>query len=147
MDLSGLKWPLIILIILGIGWLFSSGGINYMIKNFTKAEVGADPKRDVIDENGLSRLGGWMLLMWRYDKAMQVLQLAVDRYPDGRNVWYNRYRMVKCAEKLQQYALATTIMEELIGADASSKDPRVPPNDNLRLRSEKLIEMYEIKKR
>ena len=90
MDLSGLKWPIIIVVVVGVGWLLSSGGTNYMYKNFTTAEVGADPARDKTDEAGLSRLGGFMLKTFRYEKAEEVFATAVSRYPDGANVWYNQ---------------------------------------------------------
>lgn len=147
MDLSGLKWPIIILVVVGVGWLLSSGGVNYMFKQFTQAEVGQDPKRDKFDEKGLSWLGGYLLRTWRYEKALQVLAIAIDRYPNGKNVWYNKYRMVKCAEKLDKFALAVELLEELIRKNAHEIDPRVPVYDNLRLRADKLIEMYELKER
>jgi hypothetical protein len=55
--------------------------------------------------------------------------------------------MVKCAEKLEDYRKAVDILEELMDANASSIDSRVPENDNLKLRSEKLIELHELENR
>ena len=58
MDLSGLKWPIIIAAVVGIGWLATSGGINWMVGNFTKATPGIDEQQDKVAEVGLSRVGG-----------------------------------------------------------------------------------------
>jgi tetratricopeptide (TPR) repeat protein len=147
MDLSFLKWPLIIGGVVLVGWLASSGGVNYMYKKFTVNEPGADAKKDQIDEAGLSRLGGYCLMLFKYEKAMSVYETAVSSYPDGKNVWYNKYQMARCAERLGDYRKTVDILHELIDASANDIDERVPNNDNLRLRSEKLIEMHELEKR
>lgn len=144
MDLSRLKWPIIILVVVGAGWLTSSGGVNYMYNNFTKAEPGAEPARDKSDEAGLSRLGGFVLMTFRYEKAEEIFSTAITRYPGGANLWYNQYRLAKCKEKLEKYAEAVELLEGLIAADASSSDPRVPGADILRPRTDKLIEVHEI---
>jgi tetratricopeptide (TPR) repeat protein len=145
MDLSGLKWPMIILLVVGIGWLLSSGGTNYMFNNFTKAEVGADPARDKTDEGGLSRLGGFMMKTLRYEKAEEIFSVAMDRYPSGANFWYNQYRLVTCKEKLEKYREAADLLEGLIQANANAIDSRVPETGNLRLRADKLIEVHELR--
>jgi hypothetical protein len=80
MDLSGLKWPVIILIIIGIGWLASSGGVNYMIKNFTKSVPGQDIQRDKTDEAGLSRIAGYLITLLRWERAKNVIELTINRY-------------------------------------------------------------------
>ena len=53
--------------------------------------------------------------------------------------------MVKCAEKQSKWRQAVNLLETLIQFDAHSYDPRVPERDNLRLRADKLIEMYELR--
>ncbi len=145
MDLSGLKWPIIIVVILGIGWLMSSGGVNYMINSFTKATPGQDAERDKIDEAGLTRVGGYLLYLWRYEKAPDVMQTAVDRYGEsGANYWYNMYRLAKCTERMGKYQNSYDILQYLIQNTASQYDDRVPENDNLSLRSAKLKEVHEL---
>jgi tetratricopeptide (TPR) repeat protein len=147
MDLSFLKWPSIIGAIVLVGWLASSGGVDYMYKKFTTDQPGGDAKKDELAEAGLSRLGGYTLKLFKYDKTMEILETAITRYPEGKNVWHNKYRMVKCAEKLGDYRKAVDLIRELMDANASEIDSRVPNNDNLRLRSDKLIEMHELEKR
>jgi len=147
MDLSGLKWPIIIVVIVGIGWLGSSSGVNFMFKKFTEGAVGEDVKKDETNEAGLSRLGGWCLRLFKYKKALNILETAVQRYPEGKNRFHNEYRMVKCAEKLKQYKRASGLLYRLISANASQIDSRVPQNDVLILRREKLVETHELEAR
>ena len=147
MDLSFLKWPIIIGVIALVGWLASSGGVNYMYKKFTAAQPGVNAQTDAVDESGLSRLGGYCLTLFKYDKAMMVYETAVSRYPDGKNVWYNKYQMARCADKLSDYRKEVNILRELMAANAHSIDDRVPVNDNLRLRADKLVEMHELERR
>ena len=142
MDLSGLKWPIIIALVVGVGWLLSSGGTQWMFNNYTKAEVGADPARDKIDEAGLSKLGGFMLLTFRYQKADRILQAAITRYPNGAHVARNIYRQAKCAEKLKDYRRAVALLRTLVAADASQQDKNVPSNDVLKVRIQKLVEVH-----
>ncbi len=144
MDLSGLKWPIIIAVVVAIGWLLSSGGTNYMYNNFTKATPGADAARDKTDEAGLSRLGWFMMRTFRYKQAMECFQMAVDRYPNGANYWYNQYRMAKCAEKNNNYQRSVSILRMLIQNDAHALDSRVPVSDNLKQRSAKLVAVHEL---
>lgn len=147
MDLSWLKWVILVVVLAGAAFLLSPQGNDYMIKGFTKAQPGADPARDKADEAGLTRLGGFLMKTFRYQKAFDVFQLAIDRYPTGQQFWYNKYRQVRCAEKAEKYALATTLLEELMRNNAHEKDGRVPENANLKLRADKLIEMYDLRNR
>ncbi|HDP34578.1 MAG TPA: hypothetical protein ENN29_05655 [Candidatus Hydrogenedentes bacterium] len=145
MDLSGLKWPLIIVVIVGIAFLASSPGVNYMVNNFTKAAPGQDPERDRIDEAGLTRVGGYLMYLWHYERAMAVMQMAIDRYgPEGANYWYNKYRIARCLDRLHRYKASYDVLQELINVEASQYDNRVPGNDNLRARAAKLKEVHEL---
>lgn len=145
MDLSGLKWPIIIVLIVGIAFLASSPGINYLVNNFTKATPGEDPDRDRTDEAGLSRVAGFLIYLWRYEHALAVMQVSLNRYgPSGANYWYNKYRMARCLDRLGRYQESYNILQELIAADASQYDSRVADNDNLRLRATTLREMHEL---
>ncbi|HOV32480.1 MAG TPA: hypothetical protein PLX23_03855 [Candidatus Hydrogenedens sp.] len=146
MDLSGLKWPVIILVIIGICWLASSGGVNYMIKNFTKAVPGQDIQRDKADEAGLSRIAGYLITLLRWERAKNVIELTINRYGDsGANYWYNLYRLARCYEKLGRYQEAYNILKDLAQINAHQYDNRVPEYDNLNLRSQKLKELHELK--
>lgn len=145
MDLSGLKWPVIILVIVAVGWLCTSGGVNFMVNNFTKATPGEDEKRDKTDEAGLTRVAGFLMKTFRYEWALDVMEQAMDRYgEDGANYWYNKYRTAKCYEKIEDYQRSHTILQELIAANAHDLDERVPENDNIKLRAEKLKETHEL---
>lgn len=145
MDLSGLKWPLIIIVVLGIGWLASSGGVNYMHNNFTSATPGQDAQRDTVDEAGLTRLANYLLYLWRYDKAEEVLLAALTRYgPNGQNYHVNTYRLALVYEKQRRYQEAYNVLQDLIAIDAQQYDNRVPNRDNLALRAQKLKEIHEL---
>jgi len=142
MDLSGLKWPLIIVVVVFVGWLFTSGGVNWMVGQATKAEVGADLDRDARDEAMLSRIGGYLIYLWRYEKAAEVLNTAVQRYPDGANAFHNYYRLVTCYERQDMNQRAYNILQELMALEAWNHDKRIPGRDNLALRADKLREVH-----
>jgi tetratricopeptide (TPR) repeat protein len=138
MDLSFLKWPIIIVVVVGGGWLLTSGGVNFMYNKFTATPPGSDAKQDVVDEAGLSKLGGYCLKTFQYEKAMRMFNTACDRFPQGANFYYNKYRMAKCAEKMEDYPQAVALLRGLMQVNASTIDDRVPINDNLKARSDKL---------
>ncbi len=144
MDLSGLKWPLIIAVILGIGFLGTGPGINWMVDNFTQATPGADPQRDKVDEAGLTRVAGYLIMLWNYDRAEEVIRTAMERYPEGDDYWYNYYRLAKVVERQKRYQESYNILQELIGVNAHEIDDRVANNDNLALRASKLKETHEL---
>jgi len=147
MNLSFLKWPIIIGAVVGIGWLLSSSGVSYMYKNYADAEVGANDQEDERNEAGLSRIGRYSLMLFKYQQALEIFEFTVDKYPEGNNVWYNLYQMVRCAEKVEDFEKARDLLDVLIEADANSYDERVPINDNLKLRRDKLVEMYDLERR
>jgi len=147
MDLSFLKWPVIIAVIVLVGWLASSGGVNYMYKNYASAVAGTDAKQDERNEAGLSRIGGYSLALFKYSQALGVFEFTIQKYPRGKNVWYNMYRMARCAEKLENYKKAKDLLEALISVDAHTVDERIPVTADLTLRKEKLVEMYGLEKR
>lgn len=146
MDLSGLKWPIIILLIIGIAWLASSSGVNYMVRNFTKSVPGQDAQRDKVDEAGLTRVAGYLMFLLRWEYAKNVLELCIQRYGDkGANYWYNMYRLAKCYEKLGRYQEAYNILKDLAQINAHQYDSRVPEPENLSLRAGKLKEVHELR--
>lgn len=145
MDLSGLKWPLIIVVVVGIGWLASSGGVSWMQTNFTKNTPGVDAERDKLDEAGLSRLATYVLYLWKYEKAKELLTLSVDRYGDtGANYWFNLYRISTCDDRLGNWQEAVDGLQFLMNNNAHDIDPRIPENDNLALKAGKLREVHEL---
>ena len=144
MDLSGLKWPLIIVVVVAIGWLASSGGINWMISQSTKATVGQDAQQDIRDEQRLTSVAGYQLMLWRYEKAAEVMTTAIDRYgANGANYWFNYYRMAKCYEKMGKPGLAVNTLMEVMRNRSNITDDRVPNWDNLKLRATKIAETYQ----
>ena len=50
MDLSRLKWPLIIIVGVGAIWLLTDPGVKFLRNHFNQGEVGADPKKDYQDK-------------------------------------------------------------------------------------------------
>ena len=145
MDLSGLKWPLIIVVVVAVGWLFTSGGVNWMYSQSTKATPGVDAEQDKFDEAMLSRVGGYCMRLWKYEDAKKFFDTARDRYGVGaENYWYNTYRLVRCEERMGNYATAMQILEYLIAEGASQYDKRVPENDNLGLTRNKLAETHDL---
>jgi len=155
MDLSFLKWPIIIVVVLGGAWLLSDGGVNYMEKRFTADQPGKDAQVDKADEAGLSRLGAFLMFTFRYKHADQIFQKCAQRYPNGANYWLNLFRRARLQEKLAGgtsdpqkskmfYQASLDILVHLIKVNAHEKDDRVPNNDILRLRADKLAEVHEL---
>lgn len=144
MDMSKIVYPLIIVVVIGAGWLVTSGGVNWQIKKYTEATPGADTERDALDEKGLSKVGGFLLGTLRYERAAAVYETAIERYPNGENVWWNLYQLARCQEKLERYEDAVRNLDILRTQDADSFDERVPDFDNLNLRIQKLVEIHEI---
>ncbi len=139
MDLSRLKWPLLVVIIVGIGFLASSPGIDYMVNKFTAAQPGVDIAQDATDEAGLSRVAGYLMYMFRFERALEVLRLSMDRYgKSSANYWNNRYREAQCLDRLKRYKESYDVLQDIIRANASQIETRVPNNDILRTRAEKL---------
>ena len=50
MDLSRLKWPIIIIVVALAGWLMTEGGTNWIYKNLTATPPGTDQKADEANE-------------------------------------------------------------------------------------------------
>ena len=145
MDLSGLKWPLIILVVALAIWLVSEGGVNFMFSKFTATDVEQQSEETrVAYEAGLSRLGGFLLFTFRYDKAKEVIETTLERYPEGKNVLHNQYRLAKCLEKEGDYKGSVNILVELRDMQAHVYDERVPDTDVLNLRLNKLAETHNI---
>jgi tetratricopeptide (TPR) repeat protein len=144
MDVSKLIWALVIVAVVGGGWLLTSGGVNYMYNNATKATVGQDASKDETDEAALSKWGGFLLSTFQYEKAQKFYQTAVDRYPAGKNFWWNCYQLARAEEKLKNYEKSVQILTMLRDQNADAQDERVPDFDNLNLRINKLRELHEI---
>ena len=144
MDLSRLKWPLIIIVVVGVGWLVTDGGVKYLRAKFTEGEVGVDPKQDEYNEAGLSKLAGFLMFTFRYASAEEVLLDAMERYPEGKNFLHNKYRLAKCAEKQGRYDECVQHLVELRDMDAHQYTDEVPEHDILQRRIDNLVEVHEL---
>ena len=145
MDLSGLKWPAIILVVVAIGWLATSGGVNFMVDKCTKAAPGQDVARDKADEAGLTHVGGYLFVLLRYERAATVMNLAIQRYgTNGANYYYNLYRIAKCLEKMDRMQDSYNILRNLTDIDAKQFDDRIPNRDVLAARATKLKEVNNL---
>jgi len=145
MDLSWAKFPIIILVIGGLGWLVSSGGVNYMHKKFA-VEATEDEKQNEVNEAGLSRVAGFLMKTLRYEKGGKVLEDAIRLYPNGKNALYNQYRLAKSLEKQANYEGAIFLLVGLVelDPDAYTYDDRIAPDDAIKLRVDKLRETHEL---
>ncbi|MCP4642757.1 MAG: hypothetical protein GY851_20085 [bacterium] len=144
MDLSKLKWPLIIgVVALGI-FLISDPGVNWIHQRYLSYTPGVDVSKNEANEAGLSRLGGFLLKTFRYEKAQTVFNDALRLYPEGETRYYNLYRKAKCAEKLNNITESVRLLRQLQKMDAHSLDERVPEPANLKLRADKLMEMNDL---
>ena len=143
MDLSKVKWVVIAAVVIGVGWLLTSGGINWVYNNATKDTPGVDANKDKANEATLSRYGGFLLMTFRYERAKKFYQTAIDRYPEGQNVWWNLYQKARCEEHLDNIKGSADILYTLWLNDADQFDERVPDKATLRLRLDKLVEMYD----
>ena len=144
MDLSRLKWPVIIIVIVVIGWLVTDPGVRFLRAKLTEGQVGVDAKQDEANEAGLSMLAGFLIKTFRYASAEEVLKDALDRYPNGKNALLNQYRQAKCREKQGDYEGCIEILASLRDMDAHQTDDRVPEVDVLNLRIDKLAETHEL---
>ena len=145
MDLSFLKWPVIGIVVVGGCWLLSSGGVNFMYKQFTAEVPGMSQTKDEANEAGLSKLAGYSMAIFQYERAQHIYNEALNRFPNGKNHWWNIYQLARCEEKLEHYQASVDLLRKLIAGDAVTHDDRVSNNDALRLRIEKLVEMYDLK--
>ncbi|HOJ33579.1 MAG TPA: tetratricopeptide repeat protein [Candidatus Hydrogenedentes bacterium] len=143
MDLSRVKWVALAALVVLLGWLFTEPGISYLHRKFT-SDPGGDPKQAELNELGLSRLGGFLLRTLRYEWAERVFEDALRLYPDGKNSRYVLYRLAKVKEKRGDYRAAVAILERLMYENAHAIDDRVPNNDVLNLRRNKLVETHEL---
>ena len=145
MDLSGLKWPLIIAAVVGIGWLATSAGVNWMGQRFVAAAPGVDAQQDLRDEAGLTKLATYTYYLWKWQKTADILQTSIERYgEDGANYWYNLERLSNCYDRLGEYQESYDILRQLMDVNAHEIDSRVGNFDNLNLRASKLREMYDL---
>lgn len=137
-----LKWPLIVGAVALACWLCSSAGTEFMLHQYSKAQPGENADRDKRDEAGLSRLAGFLIFTFQYEKAAAVMEESISRYSmSGANYWFNMYRRVKCYEKMNDPRTAASLLDQVIGANASQFDERVPTNEALELRAEKMKEL------
>lgn len=144
MDLSWVKWPVIIIVVGTIGFLFSSPGINYMYDRALQGPVGEDEDADRRNEATISRLAGLLLVTFRYERAAEMYETATDRYPDGKNAWWNFYQLARCLEKMDEIEDAVDILVMLRDEDADQYDERVPSVRELEGRIQKLVEINEL---
>ena len=144
MNLTWLKWVVILAVVFGGGWLVTSGGVNYMYKRATTGPTGVDEAKDKSNEATLSRYGGFLISTFRYERAKDFYSAAIQRYPAGANRWWNRYQLARCHEKLDEIQQAVDILVMLWQEDADQYDERVPDRDQLKLKIQKLIEVNQL---
>ena len=145
MDVSKLIWLLVIVVVVGGAWLFTSGGVNYQFNKYTETPVSEESaESQVAHEKGLSKLGGFLLSTFRYERAAEVYKTAIERYPTGENVWWNAYQLARAYEKMENYEEAVRWLVHLRDSDADAQDERVPGRDALGLRIQNLVEVHEI---
>ena len=145
MDLSKVKWIVLIAVIVGIVYFMTGPGVNSAYNNATKATVGENPDRDAIDEATLSKYGGYLTLMLRHERSEEFYTTAIDRYgQDGKNFSLNTYKRARCYQKLNKYKESADDLFFLWTEDGDSHDERVPDNYNIQSQLAKLIELFDL---
>lgn len=144
MDMSFLKWPIIILVVVGGGWLATEGGVNYMYDKFTEGSVGEDAERDAFNEAGLNRLGWYSMMTYRYENATDMYLTSIERYPDGANVWMAYYNLARAYQKMDRFQESVDILGMLRNMDADQYDERVPDVQTLTYRIDTLVEVNQL---
>lgn len=143
MDLSKVKWIVIIALLVAAGWFVSTeSGKQTWFNHYTKNIPGLDANQDLKDEKGLSWLASLLIRTFRYEDAAEVLDATLDRYPDGANWYYNYYRLARCEEKLENYQAAADILLMLRDEYAGDVDGRIPNNQIIDYRLQQLIELH-----
>lgn len=143
MDLSKVKWVVIVAVVVAAGWiLFTDSGKSFVFDHYTKNTPGVDAAQDAKDEKGLSRLASLLIRTFRYEDAANVLDAAIARYPDGTQYYFNYYRLARCEEKLENYQEAVDILVMLRDENANSFDERVARPEIIETRMQLLVEMY-----
>lgn len=144
MDLSALKWVVIIVVVIGAGWLITEGGVNWVYSNATKTTTGVNAGNDKVNDATLSRYGGFLMATFRYNKAKKFYSEGIKRFPNGANYWWNNYQLARCEEKFENWQEAADILYFLWQEDAMQYDDRVPDRRILKPRIEKIVEMYQL---
>ena len=146
MDLSKLKWPIIIVVVALVVFLLSSPGINYLHNRYLQ-DPGEDAALAAKNEAGLTRLAALLMRTFRYAYAYEVAGDAVRLYPEGEHAVLNRYRQARMAEKLGRPDEAVSILMEVQGVVASAAPGAfqdVPTVDGLQHKIDELNELHEM---
>ena len=145
MDMSKIVWLVVIVAIVGGGWLLTGSGMDKMYENATSSMPGNDPEKDKVDEATLSKYAQYNLTLFRYEKAKQFYTAALERYgTNGANYWWNVYQLARVEEKLENYPDTIELLYLLWVNDGDQFDERVPNRDTLQRRITTLCEVNDI---
>lgn len=156
MDLSGLKWPIIIVVVALMGWLVSSGGQTWMENRLLDYKVSENEDLNKANEQALSNLGGFFIKTMQYERGIRVLMNSIERYgEDGKNYYFNINRCSRTHEaigdstanrekQIEHYTKALQMLKFLIENNAHAIDERVPETDVLRLRATDIAENNQL---
>lgn len=144
MDLSKLVWLIVIVAVVGGGWLLTTGGMEKVYTNATDDLIGNDPEQDIKDEAILSKYGGFQQTLFRFDNAKRFYTAAIEHGPEAENYWANLHQLGRCEEELGNEATAIDIYYDLWQEDASQYDNRVPARDALKSKIERLIGLNDM---
>ena len=145
MDMSKIVWLVVIVAIVGGGWLLTGSGMNKMYENATSSMPGNAPEQDAKDEATLSKYGAFNLKLFRYDEARKFYTTSIDRYgTNGKNYWWNVFQLARVEQKTKNYAATIDWLYLLWVNDANQFDKRVANRDILQGRITRLCEVHEI---
>jgi hypothetical protein len=145
MDLSKIIWVVVIVALVGGGWLLTGSGMDRAYKESTKNLPGTFPEQDIIDEAILSKYAGYNMTLTRHQEAKKFYTAAVERYGvAGKNYWWNLYQIAQIEQKAGNDQIALDILYELWKQDGDQYDERVPGRDTLKLRIAKILELNQI---
>ena len=141
MDMSKLVWAFAIVAVIVVGWLLTSGGTEFMYKQYTEATPGLDDGQDKRDEAGLTRLGNYLMRTFRYERASEVYEAAIKRYPNSKNYYMNVYRQAQAYRKMDEVEKAADNLMYLRDIDADQYDERVPNFDQINGELMRIVEV------
>lgn len=156
MDLSGLKWPIIIVVVALLGWLVSSGGQTWMETRLLEYKVSENEDLNKANEQALTNLGNVFIKTMQRERGIRVLMNSIERYgEDGKNYYLNIYRCSRAHETLgdatanrekqiEHYTKALQMLRYLIENNAHDIDAEIPETDVLRLRATDIAENNQL---
>ncbi len=106
-DVGRMKLPIIIVAVIGVVYLLSAPGINAC---FRKMQRGHSPGRG----SALYSLSTICISTFRYNQAVSILRVTLDKYPDHPKARNGMYNYALCLERLGRPAQAISAYQSYV---------------------------------